>query len=185
MLWAADMRKIIAEAKENGLPDPYIGDGNLDESRRYGVYAAGKKRPIALFSSEEEANRFLDEAAQMICYMVVSKGKGGRNFMNELKAKAWAEKHSGTVKGQKMFGNLIVKKRTDAEMRPLTVKQALAQMGDLRGICFPRIREDGEYGLSIYEGGYGPGYRKPVVVMIPVMSVVKFIANFFNKRKPK
>ena len=153
---AADMRKIIAEAKENGLPDPFIGDGKLDEAGRYGVYAAGKKKPIALFASEKEANEMLDRAAQMISYVVTSKSRGEKTFMNELKANRWAKAHSGTVNGVKTFQNLTVKKRTDADLRPLTVKQALAQMGDLRGIFFPRIRESGEYVMIAKKEGENP-----------------------------
>jgi len=155
-IMAADMRKIIREAKENGMPDPFVGDGKLDEAGRYGVYAAGKSKPIALFATEREASDFLDQAAQMISYMVYSQKKGSRDFMNELKAKRWADMHSGTVKKAKTFQNLSVKKRSNADMRPLTVKQAMAQMGDLRGIFFPRIREAGEYVLIAKKEGENP-----------------------------
>jgi len=155
-IMAADMRRIIQEAKDNGLPNPFIGDGKIDESGRYGVYAAGKSKPIALFATQKEANEMLDNAAQMISYVVTSRKKGRRTFTNELKAKRWAKAHSGTVKGNKAFQNLTVKKRSDKDMRPLTVKAALAQMGDLRGTFFPRIRESGEYVLIARKDGENP-----------------------------
>lgn len=41
-------------------------------------------------------------------------------------------------------------------MRPLTIKQALAQMGDLRGTYFPRIRETGAYVLITKKDGMNP-----------------------------
>lgn len=156
---AADMRKIIAEAREKGLPDPFIGDGKVDESGRYGVYAKGKgKKPIALFASQMEADQFLENAAEMISYAVYSsKGKKVRNFKNQLNAKKWADRRKGhTVKGEKKFANLVVKRRSTADMRPLTVKEALAQMGDFRGIYFPRIREAGEYVLVAKKDGANP-----------------------------
>ncbi len=158
-IMAADMRRIIQEAAENGQPNPYIGDGKLDESGRYGIYQKGKSRPIALYATEQEANEALAQAAEMMSYVVTLNGKKKgqqRTFNNILKAKAWAEKHSGTVEGMKRFQNLRVKRRSDADMRPLTVKQALAQMGDLRGIYFPRIRESGEYVLIARKDGENP-----------------------------
>ena len=165
---AADMRKIIQEAEDNGRPNPFIGDGALDEAGRYGVYADGKKKPVALFATQKEADDFMDKAAQAISYMAVGKSKKAqkelgkiddevlREFTSEQKAKRWAAKHGGTVKGQKRFGKMTVKMRTDAEMRPLTVKEALAQMGDLRGTYFPRIRESGEYVLIARKDGENP-----------------------------
>lgn len=155
-IMAEDMRRIIREAAENGQPNPYVGDGKLDESGRYGIYQKGKSRPIALYANEQEANEALAQAAEMMSYVVTANKKGKRTFNNLLKAKAWAEKHSGTVEGMKRFQNLRVKRRTDAEMRPLTVRQALAQMGDLRGIYFPRIREAGEYVLIARKDGENP-----------------------------
>ncbi|MDH5297870.1 MAG: hypothetical protein OEV91_02520 [Desulfobulbaceae bacterium] len=153
---AADMRKIIAEAKEAGLPNPMIGDGALDESGRYGIYGAHSKKPIALFATEQQANEAMDRAAQMISYVVQIRGGGERSFMSEVKANAWAKKHSGTVNGRKTFDGLTVRMRTDVEMRPMTVQQALAQMGDMRGTYFPRIRKPGEYVLIAKKDGHNP-----------------------------
>jgi hypothetical protein len=165
---AADMRRIQEEYKANGFPDPFISDGAIDEAGRYGVYADGKKKPIALFATQKEADEFLDRAAQMISYMAISKSKKAQNdpgaigdgvsreFTSEQKAKKWAAKHGGTVKGQKRFGTLTVKKRTDGEMRPLALSQAIAQMGDLRGSYFPRIRNAGEYVLIARKHGMNP-----------------------------
>jgi hypothetical protein len=153
---AEDMRKIIREAKENGQPDPFIGDGKLNEAGRYGIYEVGKKRPIALFASQREAEEKMAEAAEAISYIIVGGNGKLKNFKNQMRAKAYAKKHSGTVKGQKVFGNLTVKRRSDADMRPLTVKEALAQMGDLRGVYFPRIRESGEYVLIARKDGENP-----------------------------
>lgn len=156
-IMAADMRKIIKDARENGIPDPFVGDGHIDESGRYAIYAAGKKMPIALFASQAEAEEMLEKAAQMISYVVTSKKPGlERTFKSELQAKKWAAKHKGTVKGQPMFKNLVIRKRKDSEMRPLTIKQALAQMGDLRGVYFPRIREAGEYVMIAKKEGENP-----------------------------
>lgn len=155
-IMAADMRKIIAEAKENGLPNPFIGDGKIDESGRYGVYVKGQSRPIALFASEEEAADMMNNAATMMSFIVTGKNGQTKNFDNELKAKTWANKRQGTYKKMPRFQNMVVKKRTDAEMRPLTVKQALAQMGDLRGVFFPRIREPGAYVLIAKKDGENP-----------------------------
>jgi hypothetical protein len=153
---AADMRRIIMEAKENGLPDPFIGDGKFDETGRYGIYAAGRKQPVALFATEKEANEGLERAAEMIAYTVIDSKGGEHPFMTEMRAKAWATKHGGTVKGKKFFQNLVVRQRTDAELRPLTVKQALAQMGDLRGTYFPRIRQNGDFILIAKKDGENP-----------------------------
>lgn len=153
---AADMRKIIAEAAAAGLPNPLIDDRGIDESGRYGIYAPNKKKPIALFATEQQANEAMDRAAQMISYVVQIQGGGERSFMSEIKANAWAKKHSGTVKGRKTFGGLTVRMRTDVEMRPLTVQQALAQMGDMRGTYFPRIRKPGEYVLIAKKDGENP-----------------------------
>jgi len=153
---AADMRKIIAEAKEAGLPNPLIGDGTIDESGRYGIYGAHSKKPIALFATEQQANEAMDRAAEMVSYVVQIQGGGERGFMSEIKANAWARKHKGTVKGRKTFGGLTVRMRTDVEMRPMTVQQALAQMGDMRGTYFPRIRKPGEYVLIAKKDGENP-----------------------------
>lgn len=153
---AADMRKIIEEAKKAGLPNPLIGDGTIDESGRYGIYGAHSKKPIELFATEQQANAALDRAAQAISYVVQIKGGGERSFMSEIKANAWAKKHSGTVNGRKTFDGLTVRMRTDVEMRPLTVQQALAQMGDMRGTYFPRIRKPGEYVLIAKKDGENP-----------------------------
>lgn len=153
---AADMRKIIAEAKEAGLPNPLIGDGTIDEAGRYGIYATHSKKPIGLFATEQQANAALDRAAQMISYVVQIQGGGERSFMSEIKANAWAKKHSGTVNGRKTFDGLSVRMRTDVEMRPMTVQQALAQMGDMRGTYFPRIRKPGEYVLIAKKDGENP-----------------------------
>ncbi|MDH5298574.1 MAG: hypothetical protein OEV91_06105, partial [Desulfobulbaceae bacterium] len=153
---SADMRKIIAEAKEAGLPNPMIGDGTIDESGRYGIYGAHSKKPVALFATEQQANEAMDRAAEMVSYVVQIQGGGERSFMSEIKANAWAKKHSGKVNGRKTFSGLTVRMRTDVEMRPLTVQQALAQMGDMRGTYFPRIRKPGEYVLIAKKDGENP-----------------------------
>lgn len=154
---AADMRRIIEEAKANGRPNPFIGDGKINEAGRYGVYAAGQRQPIALFATEVEAVEMLGRTSELMSYLVIgAKGNIMKNYTSLLKARAWAAKRGGRVEGTKRFGNLSVKRRTDAEMRPMTVKEALAQMGDLRGTYFPRIRENGEYVLIARKDGANP-----------------------------
>lgn len=153
---AADMRRIIAEAEANGRPNPFIGSDKIDEAGRYGVYAAGSKQPLAVFSSEREAAEMLGRISEMVSYSVVSAKGNVKEFNSMLKARAWAAKRGGKVEGTKRFANLTVKKRTDAEMRPMTVKEALAEMGDLRGSYFPRIRERGEYVLKARKDGENP-----------------------------
>jgi len=43
-----------------GLPNPLIGNGAIDEAGRYGIYAANKKKPVALFATERQANEAMD-----------------------------------------------------------------------------------------------------------------------------
>lgn len=163
----ADMRRIQEEYKKNGMPDPFLSK-DIDEGGRYGIYAEGKGKPVALFASQKEADEALDRFANMLSYVAVGQNQKAKNriagdkdeisraFSTEQAAKKWADKYSGTYKQQKRFGKLTVKKRTDAEMRPMTLTQAIAQMGDLRGSYFPRIRPSGEYVLIAKKTGENP-----------------------------
>ncbi|MDR9502641.1 MAG: hypothetical protein RI601_12665, partial [Desulfurivibrionaceae bacterium] len=65
----------------------------------------------------------------------------------------WAKRHSGKVNGVMRFGNLSVRQRSDVEMRPMTMEQALAQIGELRGTYFPRQRKSGEFVLVAKKEG--------------------------------
>jgi len=93
---------------------------------------------------------------KMMTYMVMSRDGWERPFRSKRAAERWAAKNLGAVKEMPRFKNLTIRMRTDAELRPLTVKQALAQMGDLRGTYFPRIRESGEHILIAKKDGYNP-----------------------------
>jgi hypothetical protein len=163
----AEMVQMQSDAKEAGLPDPFASGKTIDEAGRYGIYAEGQKEPVALFATEQQAADAMDRLAEMQSWFVMIQGGGSkvadpveRMFKDEAKAKAWARKRSGTVRGQKAFGNLRVKQRTDAEMRPMTVKQSIAAMDELVGSYMPRQRRDGAYVLVAKKDGENP-IRKP------------------------
>jgi len=162
-LLIADLRKIEQEAKEAGLPTPALGE--IDEAGRYGVYNG--KKLIAAYESQEEAADSLSNAAKVISYAIYSK-KGGAvvrgDFTQRDKAEAWAakndieirEKGSFTVKSKGKYTKLEIRKRTDDELRPLTIQEAIAQMNDLRGVFFPRLREPGAYVMIAKKDGSNP-----------------------------
>ena len=149
----ADMRKIEEEYKRNGMPSPFVSDKDTDGEGMYGIYAKGKGKAIALFSTEEDAKVALGNAAKFISYVVTSKDGKEHWFASEMRASRWVKAHGGAVDSRTRFENLSVRKRTEKEMRPLTLTQAMAQMGDLRGSYFPRIRPSGEYVLIAKKKG--------------------------------
>ena len=110
----ADWKAVLARCEELGIDAP--GVDVLDESRRWGVVDKNGK-VLAGFATEAEAKRLMAMAAEVV--QATGKGSG--------KAKMAA-----------------VRKLKDNEIRKnVSLNDAIAKMGDLRGVYFPRQRDRG------------------------------------------
>lgn len=112
-MMAADMRRIIEEAREQGLDEPTVTV--VDEERRWGIFAPNGKK-LAEFDSQERAEMMINEV----------------------------------TKTYPRYGQVTIRRQADSEIRKeVTLTEAIALMGDMRGVYFPRIRNSGRVVLRV------------------------------------
>jgi len=121
----ADMRRVIAEAEEQGLDMPSVDV--VDESRRWAIFGQHQKKPTATFSTRAEAEAALRE-------------------LSKVQTKTGKRRIAG-----KPMPAYDIKKQDDSDiMKSITIKEAISLMGDLRGAYFPRTRKPGGIILKAY-----------------------------------
>jgi len=160
-IMAEEMRGIDTERIRAGVPELLNSDENA--GKRWGLFEQGKRNPVARYASEKEAIESLEEASRVVSYLVYgSRAVAGKQvpykkaFANQLAAERYAKRIQGKLKTQKKFGQLKMRKLTDAELRPKTLQDMIAEMGDLRGVYFPRIRNSGAYILKAFKKDHDP-----------------------------
>lgn len=159
---AAEMRRIDAERVKAGLPELSAVGPKPEDNLRWGLFEKGKKVPVVRYASEEEALESLENASKLVSFMVYAgKNKGKKMtfkkaFANQLAAQRYARRIYGTVVEKKKFGNLTMRRLEDKELRPKTLQEMIAEIGDLRGVYFPRIRQSGAYVLKAFKKDHDP-----------------------------
>ena len=159
---AAEMQKIDEERVKAGLPELKMMTPGAEDHLRWGLFEKGKKVPVVRYASEAEAMESLENASKLVSFMVYAKkGKGGkltfkRAFANQLAAQRYARRIMGEVQEKKRFGSLTMRRLSDAELRPKTLQEMVAEMGDLIGVYFPRMRKSGAYVLKAFKKDHDP-----------------------------